>query len=251
MIPIIHIVSFRKGSGKTTLLINLIRKLKSGGIKVIGAKHTVHEIDLRSKDSYKIASAGAEPVFILSPNTTAILINHKMTPIELISLLNLDSGILLVEGMKESENPKIAIITSKDEIPLLANLKNVIAVVSKLDLNLEVPSFKPHEIDELSNYIIKEALKHILSHLGNLNCGACGEKSCNDLAIKILRGERKISDCIYNKPYKVKLRVNGREVKLKSYPRKVLEQLILSFVNTLKEVPYQKNEIQITIEKIT
>jgi molybdopterin-guanine dinucleotide biosynthesis protein B len=57
------------GSGKTTLLEKLIAEFQGRGIRVAAAKKSHHDLtwDTPGKDSFRLRSAGAAPLFLLTP----------------------------------------------------------------------------------------------------------------------------------------------------------------------------------------
>ncbi len=63
---------------------------------------------------------------------------------------------------------------------------------------------------ELSNTkITYKSEKDVLKELPNMNCGACGYKSCKDFAVGVMRGEVTIDDCV------IRQRAKGRISPLK------------------------------------
>ena len=57
------------GTGKTTLLTRLIPALRARDIRCAAIKHSHHDfdIDVPSKDSYRLREAGAQQVLLASP----------------------------------------------------------------------------------------------------------------------------------------------------------------------------------------
>lgn len=55
-------------------------------------------------------------------------------------------------------------------------------------------------LKELSNKKVEyKSVKDVLRELPNMNCGACGYKSCQDFAEGVMRGEVVIDDCAIRK----------------------------------------------------
>jgi uncharacterized membrane protein YraQ (UPF0718 family) len=60
-------------------------------------------------------------------------------------------------------------------------------------------------LNELSNTkITYKSAKEVLRELPNMNCGACGYRSCRDFAEGVMRGEVTIDDCAIRKRAKLK-----------------------------------------------
>ncbi len=103
------------GSGKTTLVEQLIAALRQRGQRVSVVKHAHHrfDIDHPGKDSFRHRQAGAFEVVVASSQRLA-LIREFEQPEELSVhrlLAQLDSRVdwALVEGLKESDVPKIEV----------------------------------------------------------------------------------------------------------------------------------------------
>ncbi len=105
------------GTGKTTLIEQLIPLLNDAGIKVALIKHAHHnfDIDTPGKDSYRLHKAGANPVLIISNQRWALVQEaDKQTDVSLTDALtalpnNSDYDLLLVEGFKNADIPKIVL----------------------------------------------------------------------------------------------------------------------------------------------
>jgi molybdopterin-guanine dinucleotide biosynthesis protein B len=122
-----------KNTGKTTLICRLIEMLAGKGIRVGVVKHDAHDFDMDhlGTDTWKHRKAGAKTVAITSEHRTAI-IREKSTPLyELISQFN-DVDVILVEGYKFENFPKILIIRTEKDIELMDQIQNVKAVASWL-----------------------------------------------------------------------------------------------------------------------
>ena len=96
-------VSGYKGAGKTTFIEELLPLLE--GYDVIVIKDTHGDIDVKGKDTYRYGEAGAYACAIISDNETAIFLNERASIEKISAMLNAD--IVLLEGFKESNYPKI------------------------------------------------------------------------------------------------------------------------------------------------
>lgn len=142
-------VSFvaKSGTGKTTLLEKVIAILKARGWKVGVVKHDAHDFDIDQpgKDSHRLTVAGADTMLISSPEKLALVKQQPAyTPIkELIATYFNDVDIVLIEGFKLSDLPKIEVHRKERGGTLLCRGENpdptLIAVASDEALELDVP----------------------------------------------------------------------------------------------------------------
>jgi len=138
-IPILGFSAW-SGTGKTTLLEQLIPLLTEAGISTGLIKHAHHnfDIDTPGKDSYRLRQAGANPVLIISDRRLAFLQESTTTDGATLSDAlaalpdNSDYDLLLVEGFKNADIPKIVLHrqdnSSEDTLPTALDDPNVIAL---------------------------------------------------------------------------------------------------------------------------
>jgi len=124
------------GTGKTTLIKKIVSILsKRFTVSVI--KHAHHDFDLDhpGKDSYEIRKSGAENILISSEKRWALIHENKknkeLTLENLLDILeNINSDIVLVEGFKKENFPKIELyrkeIGKVQSILSLIDLANLI-----------------------------------------------------------------------------------------------------------------------------
>ena len=143
VIPIISVVG-KSGVGKTTLLEKLIAELKQRGLRVAVVKHDVHgfEIDQPGKDSWRLAQAGSDSVVIASPKRLALIkrLDREMALSEIAAFLT-DVDIILTEGYKRGDAPKIEVSRRERGGELLCTADELVAVVSDRSYDLDVPQF--------------------------------------------------------------------------------------------------------------
>ena len=157
--PIISVVG-KSDSGKTTLIEKLIPEIKKRGYKVATIKHDVHgfDIDVPGKDSWKHARAGADSVVVSSANKMAVIkkLDEELSLNEIASCYLNDVDIIIAEGFKRQDKPKIEVFRKAvHKTPLSLN-DELIAVVSDDEVNVEVPLFSFKEIKKLTDYIEKK-----------------------------------------------------------------------------------------------
>lgn len=168
MIPIVSIVG-KSNSGKTTLIENLIPNLKKMGYKVGTIKHDAHKFDIdhKGKDTWRMARAGANTVVITSMEKMAMIkyIDCEKNLDEITEWLFPDVDIVITEGYKSMDKPKIEVI--RFDNPITATDNNLIALVNNF---VDEESFQPPEgfnniklfrfkdIDKITDFIVQKFL---------------------------------------------------------------------------------------------
>ncbi len=141
--PIVSVVG-ESGAGKTTFLEKLVRELKSRNIRVGVIKHHVHDIDIDrpGKDTWRLSGAGADAVAISTPGKVGIFINTggELGPDLLAAMLG-EVDIILTEGYKRGNRPKIEISRSARGGRLISNPEDLIAIVSDVRRDPGAPVF--------------------------------------------------------------------------------------------------------------
>ena len=145
-IPAVSFVA-KSGTGKTTLLEKVISGLKTRGYRVGVIKHDAHrfDIDHPGKDSYRMTAAGADTVLISSPEKLAMVKVHAASPPigQLIDTYFGDVDIVLTEGFKQGDLPKIEVHRSERSATLLCRGTHhdptLIAVASDATMEIDVP----------------------------------------------------------------------------------------------------------------
>ena len=143
LVPILGFSAF-SGTGKTTLLIRLIPILKHHDLRIGLIKHSHHEfqIDHPGKDSFRLREAGAGTVMLISSHRRAIISEisptrepNLDTELKLLDQSGLD--LILVEGFKTEQFPKIELHRSSLNKPLLyPNDQNIIAIATDTVMTL-------------------------------------------------------------------------------------------------------------------
>jgi molybdopterin-guanine dinucleotide biosynthesis protein B len=141
--PLVCVVG-KSDAGKTTFLEKLIRELKIRRIRVGTIKHDAHgfDIDKPGKDTWRHAQAGADAVIISSPAKFALIkkVDEEMSLDQVADLLP-DMDIILTEGFKRSDKPKIEISRTAHSSELLCTPEELIALVSDAEWDIGVPVF--------------------------------------------------------------------------------------------------------------
>lgn len=126
--PKILAISGFKNSGKTTLIARILPLLCDKGIKVATIKHDGHEFqaDTEGTDTHRHMEAGALGTAIFSKNKYMIINQVETDETELFKAFDY-TDLIILEGFKYSDYPKIEIIRSG----ATPEFQNVIAVVSE------------------------------------------------------------------------------------------------------------------------
>ncbi len=120
------------GSGKTTLLTALIPALRARGLRISSIKHAHHDLplDKPGKDSARHAEAGAEEVILASARGYALFSYQDEPPLaDMLARLSA-VDLVLVEGFKGYEIPKLEVHRPSIGKPPLWTAMDVIAVAS-------------------------------------------------------------------------------------------------------------------------
>jgi molybdopterin-guanine dinucleotide biosynthesis protein MobB len=158
-------VSFvaKSGTGKTTLLEKVICELKGRGWRVGVIKHDAQrfDIDHPGKDSYRLAAAGADTMLISSPEKLALIKRHEASQsiYDIIATYFQDVDIVLTEGFKQSDLPKIEVNRSELSSSLICRGEfhdpTLLAVASNQPLTLDVPLFDLNNAPAVARFIEK------------------------------------------------------------------------------------------------
>ena len=160
MHPIISIVG-KSESGKTTLLESLTIELKQRGYEVAVIKHAANdfELDKAGKDSWRLSQTGSRIVAISSPHKLAVIrqLERDFSPQELSRFIGRDYDLILTEGFKQSNTPKIEVHRKEQGGELLSPPQQLLAVVTDEPLAVDVPQFSRDEIQKIAD-LIKDKL---------------------------------------------------------------------------------------------
>jgi molybdopterin-guanine dinucleotide biosynthesis protein B len=155
--PIVAVVG-RSGSGKTTFLEKLIAELSVGspggrarGWRVGVIKHHGHatSLDQPGKDTGRLAQAGADRVVAASP-VELVLFERQASELPLAEVVRRFFGdsaagdrvdIVLAEGYKRSDLPKIEVCRAARSSELLCAPEELLAIVTDLRFPVDVPQF--------------------------------------------------------------------------------------------------------------
>ena len=200
MPPIVSIVG-KSESGKTTLLEKLIRELKSRGYRVATVKHAPQEssFDEPGKDSWRHIEAGSQATLISSTDKLVLIKPTNSEPAleQIARLLGEDYDIILAEGFKDSDAPKIEVHRQRAGPPL-ASVKKLIAIATDEPLETKTRQFSLEDSKDLADFLEKGFI--------------------------VPQQER------------VLLYANDTPIALSQFPRKVVANILLALASSLKGV---------------
>lgn len=112
-------------SGKTTLLKQLITLLKKKGFTVCVIKHsnqvlTYKDVDHEGKDTYTFSEAGADEVWLTSPQLTYYMQSEETSLHSMIKASKAD--FIFTEGFKKSDTKKIVVKTPGEHIAVKGDI---------------------------------------------------------------------------------------------------------------------------------
>ena len=142
-VPIVSVVGL-SGVGKTTALEKVVRELKCRGYRVGTVKHDTHgfDIDRPGKDSWRHAQAGSDAVVISGPTKMALIrqVEREMSLDEIAGLIG-DVDLVLTEGYKRGDKPKIEITRRARGTELLCEAAELIGLMADYPVDRPVPQF--------------------------------------------------------------------------------------------------------------
>lgn len=137
MTPFIFQIVGYQDRGKTTLITKLIEKLREENLEPAILKHHGHggKPDHTSvkKDSTKHFQSGAAASLVEGDGTIELLGRFKAgaTLTELLHLLEIfHPDVILIEGYKQADYPKMVLMKEESDLLLLNQLTNIQAVVA-------------------------------------------------------------------------------------------------------------------------
>lgn len=152
---VIVAVSGVKNSGKTTLITKLIPYLIEDGYKVATIKHDGHDFDVKGTDSYKHKEAGAYGSAVFSNNKFMIVKDNKDTKEEELIKFFPEADIILLEGFKNSDYPKLEVIRKGNSTKSVCKRETLLALISDCDLDeKDIRIIDLNDIDSIAELLI-------------------------------------------------------------------------------------------------
>ena len=232
----VAVVGF-KDAGKTKVIEALVGELTRRGLQVGTLKHATREhlLDTPGKDTMRHREAGSVASAILTSDSAAVFLNHPLSLEEAVARLG-PVDVVVLEGFKSLDAvARIMVPRNAGEIEALANgleiAITVLSVEGSSDV-VNVPFVPVTHVEELADIIEAKAFPL----LPGLDCGGCGYESCRDLAQAILAGEAEAVQCVSYSAGAVSLKVDGWVVAMNPFVQRVMRNVVLALVHTLKGV---------------
>jgi len=148
------------GSGKTTLVEQVIGVLSARGLAVSLVKHAHHsfDIDHAGKDSWRHRQAGCREVMVSSGQrwslTRELRGDAEATLDDLLAKLG-PCDVVLVEGFKRAEIPKIEVYRKEVTEPLLfPEDGRIVAVATDTDVPTTLPTLDINDPEAVVDFIV-------------------------------------------------------------------------------------------------
>lgn len=224
-------------SGKTTTVEAIIEALIRRGYRV-GSVKEIHNEAFRidpspTSNTHRHRKAGAQLVCARGLFETDFLFPSKLSMEKILSLYEGDYDYVVLEGVEDIPVPTI--VTAHAEDDLREKWREFAFCVSgrisaEIDGYMGMPAIDAtREIEQLCDLI---ELK-VFDRLPNVDvecCGACGG-DCAQLALAILRGDKRRSDCCAEKG--VHLVIDGKAIPIVPFVQRVLKGATLGIVREL------------------
>mgnify|MGYP001050955195 CR=1 FL=1 len=215
--PLLVSVEGDSGAGKTTLIEKLLRDLSRRKYTVAAVKHCPHgfDLDVKGKDSWRFAEAGAKGIFLTSPGRIVLIKDTEPIP----TLKNIaqsyfsNFNIVFGEGFgKEKGVDKILVLRKGISERVPYSQDDILALVSDFEIEVEKPIFKPDDVSGIADFI-----EQILAQQS--------------------RAESSVTLVINNKP-----------VPLNAFAQSVFKNVIVGVVATLRRQDKELKQIEVIIK---
>jgi molybdopterin-guanine dinucleotide biosynthesis protein B len=148
-------ISGPSGSGKTRLICRLLEWFAAQGLKVAVLKHTHHrQAGDESKDTGQFRRAGACLSALAAPGLLQLTRSYPSEPSlpDLLAELTREADLILVEGYKSSDLPKLALPDRRSsQVP---DYPHVVALVAPVAPASELPVFQPDQTEGIGRFIL-------------------------------------------------------------------------------------------------
>jgi len=151
-----------KNAGKTGLMERLVTEITGRGFSVSTIKHAHHsfDVDHPGKDSYRHRAAGASQVLLASANRIALMTELRGAaepPLEELLTQLAPVDLVLIEGYKSGNHPKIEAYRAETGHPLIAQDDlSVKAVATDTRLNIPQLQFDLNDTQSIADFILSE-----------------------------------------------------------------------------------------------
>ena len=142
-------------SGKTELICRLLEWFTAQGLRAAVLKHSHHQhLGDDGKDTWRYRQAGARLVALAAPGLLQITRSSvEEPPLDaILAELAPAADLILVEGYKTSDLPKVA-LAPPDAASPLPDYPHLVAWVSAWPLPTNLPVFHPLQVEEMGRFI--------------------------------------------------------------------------------------------------
>lgn len=248
---VIKIVSLGSGSGKTYIGTKLVGYLKGRGYYVGVVKHCMHDLILEGKDTSRYLEAGADAVVASSKDVLASYVRPWVDDLKKV-LEFVETPLIIVEGFRSSSiGDTVGVIGDAGELEELirsgVKLDAIISGNDELVKELLSKGFKAFSLNDLRQFYMwveERALDAVTNSLPGKDCGMCGYSSCRSFSVAYLRGVK--TYCV-NMMRDVRLIIDGGEVELNPFVKKLIASLVEGIINPLKDVPARKGRVVLEV----
>jgi molybdopterin-guanine dinucleotide biosynthesis protein MobB len=193
-------------SGKTTLVEKIIKELTYRKYRVATIKHTAEEatLDTPGKDTWRHLKAGSSATAIGSDSRIVLIkpVKAKSTIEEIARLMGEDYDIIITEGFKKGNFPKIE-VHRKENGPPLKGIDKLIAIATNEPLDTGIRQFSIDDAAGIADFIENEFIK--------------------------------------SQTERISLYINDKPVPLSAFPRDIITNLLLAISKSLKGVGKVRN----------
>jgi len=226
-----------KNSGKTTLTSKLAEGLEARGKTVAIAKFTHSGLTKPDTDTGRFSKEGRTIIGLSEKECTIHWGEHKMLP-DLLPLAQAD--YLLVEGGKTlGWLPRVILLREPSE---QETLDRGLAVASFGDLPATgIPNYTDATFEELLDRVEDQSFL-----LPALDCGACGEPTCEAISKKIIAGKATTKACKSVNSSSMTITVNGSPIGMNPFVEKIIKGSIEGMLDSLKGYA-SGSKVEITI----
>jgi molybdopterin-guanine dinucleotide biosynthesis protein B len=153
----------KSNSGKTTLLEQLVAVLTRKGYQIGTVKHAHSKLkmDTPGKDSWRHRQAGAAATLVLSDDQVVLIKDDQHSPLEKMLTYLADQDLILVEGFKHMNIPKIEVFRKdgphKKPLyldPEIGQSNTIKALVTDDAVTVkDIPVFELNDINTVADFI--------------------------------------------------------------------------------------------------
>jgi molybdopterin-guanine dinucleotide biosynthesis protein B len=155
-------------------------------VAIVKHSHHADDIDTASKDTWRFTKAGSVLSAINSLDHLAIYrrIDHYFDPQEISRFILWDYDLILTEGFKSSDYPKIEVHRAEQGQELVTDPQQLIAVVTDEPLAVNVPQFSHDDIAGIADFIERTIINQ--QRENDIELVVNGEYASLDPAVKDL-----------------------------------------------------------------